>query len=197
MDFFSPAQIVGYVAFVLGITGFLQKSDFKLKLLVGGESAAYALHFFLLGNPAASGGAAVNAVRLFASAKSTSPWLAVLFIAVNLIVGYFTATTVLGWLLVVFNCIATYAAFCLRGVPMRLCFLSSTCVWLVNNVLSGSIGGTVLETCIIVANSATTLKMIRARIKRLGDEGAPATSGAHAFMLLTSEWIRTRCGKKA
>jgi hypothetical protein len=195
MDFFSSAQIVGYIAFVLGITGFLQKSDMRLKLLVGAESVAYMLHFFLLGNPAAAGGAGTNAVRLFASAKWTSPWLAVLFIAVNLIVGYFTATTAIGWLLVIFNSISTYAAFCLRGVPMRLCFLSSTAVWLVNNVLSGSIGGTVLEASIIIANSATIIRMIRAHIKRLGDEGAPASSGAHAFMLLVREWIKTHCGK--
>jgi hypothetical protein len=187
MDFFSPAQIVGYVALVLGIAGFLQKSDFKLKLLIGGESTAYMVHFFLLGNPVASAGAAVNAVRLFASTKWTAPWLAVLFIAANLIVGWLTATTVLGWTLIAFNCIATYATFLLRGVPMRLCFLSSTCVWLVNNIVSGSIGGTVLETCIVIANSTTTIGMIRAHIKRLGDAGAPATSGAHAFMVIVGE----------
>jgi hypothetical protein len=187
MDFFSPAQIVGYFAFALGVTGFLQKSDFKLKILVGSESLAYTLHFFLLGNPAASGGAAVNAVRLFASAKSTSPYLAALFIAVNLFVGAFTATTVVGWLLVIFNSIATYAAFMLRGIPMRLCFLASTLVWLINNVLSGSIGGTVLEACILIANSATIAGMIRAHVKRLGDTAAPATFGAHAFMVTVRE----------
>jgi len=81
-------------------------------------------------------------------------------------VGCFTATTTMGWLLILFNGISTYAAFCLRGVPMRLCFLASTAAWLVNNLLSGSIGGTMLETCIAIANIATVVNLLRARAAR-------------------------------
>jgi hypothetical protein len=35
---FSPAQIVGYAALVLGVSAFLQKSDKRLKVLISCES---------------------------------------------------------------------------------------------------------------------------------------------------------------
>ena len=43
---FAPAQLVGYVALVLGILAFLQRCDTRLKVLVAAESIAYTVHFF-------------------------------------------------------------------------------------------------------------------------------------------------------
>jgi hypothetical protein len=175
MAFFSTAQIVGYVALILGVAGFLQKSDLKLKLLTGSESLAYTLHFFLLGNPVASASAFVSAMRFFVSVRSRSPVLAVIFIVLNLAAGVFTATSAIGWLLVIFNCVATYGAFMLRGIPMRLSFLSSTVLWLTNNIVSGSIGGTVLESTVAVANTVTIIRMLRdGRAQDGGNSGTVA-----------------------
>jgi hypothetical protein len=71
------------------------------------------------------------------------------------------AGNVLGWLPIIAFCIATVAVFFLQGVTMRLCFLSSTLLWLVNNIASGSIGGTLLEATIAVVNVSTILRMQR------------------------------------
>ena len=59
-DAFSAAQIVGYAAFALGVGSFLQKNDRHFKLYMAGECLAYALHFFMLGNPTAMASSLVS-----------------------------------------------------------------------------------------------------------------------------------------
>ena len=53
IDWFSPAQCIGYAAFVLGVGSFMQTDDRRFKLFMAGECFAYVLHFALLGNPTA------------------------------------------------------------------------------------------------------------------------------------------------
>ena len=87
MDFTSPAQLVGYLAFVLGVIAFIQRIDWKLKTLIAVECLAYTVHFALLGNAAASLSAALSAVRMFVSLKTRSPYLAYFFLAANVVLG--------------------------------------------------------------------------------------------------------------
>ena len=42
---------------------------------------------------------------------------------------------------------------------MRLLLLVATLCWLTNNILSGSIGGTLLESTIAAVNTATTVRL--------------------------------------
>jgi len=156
---FAPVQIVGYVALVLGVAAFLQKNDVRLKVLLSGEGLAYLVHFALLGNFPASGSAGLSCVRNLVSLKSRSPWWVLVFVAANVAVGYFCAQTPVGWLPVVGSCMATAAVFWLRDIPLRLVLLVSTVSWLINNVLSGSIGGVVLEVFIATANLSTIVRM--------------------------------------
>jgi hypothetical protein len=69
----------------------------------------------------------------------------------------------LGWLPIAGGCLATAALFLMRGIPMRVVLLASTLCWLANNILSGSIGGTMLETTIACANISTMIRLFRAR----------------------------------
>ena len=172
---FSPAQLVGYVALVLGVLAFLQKSDKRLKVLISVEGVAYVIHFVLLGNYPASGSAAVSCLRTLSSIRFRSAWLMAAFIGANLMVGVVFAKGVAGWIPVVGSALATFAVFRLRGVVMRLALLACTALWLTNNILSGSLGGTLLESVIALANVTTTARMVlqRRRIRRL-----PAERGA-------------------
>ena len=165
MHFGSPAQCVGYVAFVLGVWAFSQKDDRRLKFLNASECLAYSVHFALLGNPSASASSLVSAIRSFLALKIRSPFLAALIIAVNVALGFKFATGVAGWLPVVASCSATVAVFLLRGIPMRMLLLMSTMLWLANNILSGSIGGTLLECIIGTVNTITMTRMLIARSK--------------------------------
>jgi hypothetical protein len=162
---FSPAQCLGYVAFILGVAAFLQKSDRRLKVLIAGESLVYAVHFWLLGVLPASANALTTAVRTSLSLKVRAVWLSVLFVAIHLCVGVCFAKTPAGWLTVIGSCVSTVAVFQMRGLPMRLMMLFSTGCWLANNIISHSIGGAALESVIAIANATTILRIFFANGK--------------------------------
>jgi hypothetical protein len=182
MDFFSPAQILGYVAFIFGVASFLQKSDKKLILFNASACIVYTVHFFLLGNPTASGSAFVSAVRSGIALKYKAHFLAWIFIALNIAIGAFAAKSWTGWFPVLGCCFATLGLFYMRGVGLRLMFLTSTALWLGNNILSGSIGGTALEFSIFVTNATTIVRMLlkeraSAAAERYGTDGAESVPG--------------------
>lgn len=177
MNPLSPAQVVGYLALVLGVTGFLQRDDRRLKLLIAAECFVYVVHFLLLGRPPAASSAGVSALRMLLSVWFRSPWLAAATIAVNVGLAVALDTHGTGWIPVVGSCLGAVAVFTMQGIPMRLVLLTSTALWLANNVLSGSIGGTVLESIIAAASVTTIVRMtLAARAERRGD--VPTTEGA-------------------
>jgi hypothetical protein len=159
MDYFSPAQIAGYVSLVLGVWAFLHKDDGRMKLLLSLESVVYGAHFLMLGNMAAAGSATISAARTYASIRSKSWWVAGAAVALNLAVGWKVAGRGLGWLPVLASCVATVAFFTLEGVRLRMVLLMTTLAWLVNGWVSRSVGGVVLETLIATANATTLARM--------------------------------------
>jgi hypothetical protein len=150
------------VALVLGVSAFLQRDDRRLKLLIAVECFVYVGHFMLLGRPPAASSAAVSGVRNLLSVWFRSAWLAAASVAANVAVALWLDTRGSGWIPVVGSCVGAVAVFTLEGVPMRLVLLSSTGLWLLNNVLSRSIGGVVLETLIAAASLTTISRMIAA-----------------------------------
>ena len=115
------------------------------------------------------------AVRNLTSIKSRAPiWIAV-FLVMNIAIGLVFAKSALGWLPIVASCLATVAVFRMEGVAMRSVLLVCTLLWLANNLLSGSIGGTVLEAIIAVVNAVTILSLIieRQRCVRLARQAVP------------------------
>ena len=165
MHYYSFPQCVGYVAFILGVTAFLQKNDRRLKVFVAGESFAYVAHFVLLGNFPASASAFVSGTRSLLSLKSRSPYLAGAIVAVNLGFGIVLAKTPLGWLPVIASSVGTLAVFLMQGIPMRVALFVATLLWLANNIISGSIGGTLLELVIATVNIWTMTRLFIAREK--------------------------------
>ena len=167
-DFLSPAQIVGYVAFALGVVAFLQKNDIRLKWLNAIQNIAYVAHFFLLGNSPAVVSCGLGAFRFALSVKYSNLWLALGFIVANVGLGLAVMDGPVGLLPIAGSSIATWAVFRLKGLPMRFLLLSATACWLANNILCGSIGGTLLEAFIGVANVTTICRMLAARRRERG-----------------------------
>jgi hypothetical protein len=161
MTLFSPAQVVGYVALALGITAFLQRSDQRLKLFNATQGLAYALHFVLLGNLPASASALLSSGRSFLALRYRSWLLGGAIICVNVGLGVAFSRNAAGWLPVIGSCIATMAIFTMRGVRFRCVLLVSTLLWLANNIISGSIGGTLLEVANAIINISTMIRMVR------------------------------------
>jgi hypothetical protein len=175
---FSPAQVVGYVALVLGVTGFLQRDDRRLKLFVGCECFVYVVHFTLLGRPPAASSALVSGVRTLLAVWFRSAWLAAASVAINIGLAVALSTHGAGWLPVVGSCLGAVAVFTLQGVPMRLVLLTSTSLWLANNIVSRSIGGTVLEAVIAATSISTIIRMTVAPGAAGGRSAAAKPEGA-------------------
>jgi hypothetical protein len=161
MQIFSPAQVVGYIALALGITAFLQKSDQRLKFYNASQSLVYALHFVLLGHLPACASSLVSSLRSFLALRYRSWWLGAAMIAANVGLGVAFAQSAAGWLPVIGSCIATVAIFTMQGIPFRVVLLSSTLLWLANNIITGSIGGTVLEVANAAINIWTMIRMAK------------------------------------
>lgn len=162
MGLFSPAQLVGYCALALGITAFLQKSDQRLKFFNASQGLIYALHFMLLGNLPASASSLVSSVRSFLALRYRSLALGAVIIAVNLGLGAALSRSRTGWLPVIASCLATAAIFTMRGIPLRCVLLVCTLLWLANNLITGSIGGTLLEVANATLNISTMIRIARA-----------------------------------
>ncbi len=172
MTLLSPAQLLGYLALILGVSGFLQRDDRRLKLLVAAECFVYVAHFALLGRPSASSSALVSGVRTGLSAWFRSAWLAAASVAANVGLALWLGTRGIGWIPVFGSSVEAIAVFTMRGIPMRLVLLTSTACWLANNVLAGSVGGTVLESVIAAASVTTIVRMMAA--ERAAGEIEPA-----------------------
>jgi hypothetical protein len=161
IEWFSPAQCVGYAAFVLGVGSFLQTDDRRFKLFMAGECLAYVLHFALLGNPTAVASSTMSLLRSLLALRTRSRWVMVGVIAANLALGLLLAKQPSDWLPLAASCLGTYALFQLQGVAMRLVMLCGTGLWIANNVIAGSIGGTALEVVIAGVNAVTIWRMAR------------------------------------
>jgi hypothetical protein len=161
LELFSPAQCFGYVACVVGVAAFLQKSDRRLKLMSVGQCLVYAVHFVLLGNLPASASSLISCVRSVLALKRRSPLVPALIIVINVAAGAALVKGGAGWLPIIASCAATVAIFTMQGVPLRMVLLSCTFLWLANNILSGSIGGVLLELVIAVVNASTIIRMLR------------------------------------
>jgi hypothetical protein len=169
----TPAQLFGYLAFALGVASFLQKSDRRFKWFMAGECLAYVVHFLLLGVPTAAASSGVSLVRSLLSLYTRSAWVAFAVVAVNLALGYGLATQWWNWLPLLASTIGTLALFLLHGIRMRVVMLGGTLLWIVNNVLSGSIGGTALELTILVVNCSTIWRLRAAAMLNVSGKSAP------------------------
>lgn len=161
LDWFSPAQCVGYLAFVLGVGSFLQTDDRRFKWFMAGECAAYVVHFALLGNPTAVASSVISMVRSLLALRTRAWWVAALVVTANIAFGLAVAEKPSDWLPLLASCIGTLALFLLQGIPMRLVMLCGTALWIANNILAGSIGGTALEVVVAVVNASTIVRLAR------------------------------------
>jgi len=149
------AQALGMLSFALGLFCFFQKNDARLKYVMLAVTFNNALHFALLGATTSVIAALFSAIRTAASLYSSSARIAYAFIIVGLGIGFYASSRWLDMLPVLGACIGTYALFCLSGIPMRIALLGGTLCWLINNIIVGSIGGTLLELSLLLMNIKT------------------------------------------
>ncbi len=155
------AQLVGLLSFALGIYCFYQRSDQRLRTVMLVMQINNCIHFGLLGAATSVFSSMLSVVRTGLSLRTRSPLVAWLFIALSLAIGLWMAERWQDMLPIVGSCIGTYALFCLAGIRMRIAFLIGAIFWLGNNILIGSLGGTLMESTFIVMNLRTIYKIYR------------------------------------
>lgn len=155
------AQTIGFIAFCLGVFSFVQKQDNYLRILMLAQAYTLCLHFVLMG--AFTGAIAAfitgtrNGLSVFTWAKKLSP----VFYAAILMFGWLTYQSPVDILPVFAGLMGTTAFFFLSHIPMRLTLVCASSLWLVHNIVIGSIGPSLMEAGMIVAGLYRITRMKR------------------------------------
>ncbi|WP_246615016.1 YgjV family protein [Agarivorans litoreus] len=155
------AQAFGLLSFVLGLSTFYQKDDKRLKVVMLIFNLNHVVHYLLLGSIVSALGALLSAVRTATAIHFSSKKFAFIFIAISVVSGLALADNVWQLWPIVGTVIGTYSVFVLKGIKLRIGFLLGACCWLINNILVGSIGGTLLEMSVIMMNTVTICRLYR------------------------------------
>lgn len=161
LDQYLIAQGLGFVSFALGIWAFYQKDDKKLKIIMLIFNLNHLLHFILLGSIVSALSASLAALRTATAIYISSKLVAAVFIAIGLTSGLYLADSAVDLWPMVGMMIGTYSVFVLKGIQMRIGFLMGAVCWLINNILVGSIGGTLLEATLLCVNGITVWRLLR------------------------------------
>ncbi len=157
------AQAIGMVAFAIGATAFLHSDGRRFRLHLMLFQLVLCSHFVMMGALVAAFGCGISAIRSYASTKTQSTGVMLFFIAMLWIMGLpqleysYELLTILG------SSVATWALFKTQGIQMRLLVMFNSFCWVTNNLLLGSIGGSLMELTFIIVNSLTIVRMYRAQ----------------------------------
>ncbi|MCW9710227.1 YgjV family protein [Avibacterium sp. 21-586] len=154
-------QLLGILAFILGVICFYQKNDKKLKIVMLIQNITYMSHFILLGANVAALSSLLSTLRTAMSIFVLSKYIALFFVLLGIIFGYVIADSVWQVFPIIASTIGTISLFLLKGIPMRLFMLVGSACWLINNILVGSLGGVLLESTVMVVNTITIVRLMR------------------------------------
>ena len=157
------AQWLGLLSFALGVVSFYQRDDKKLKIVMLALQFNNVLHYGLLGAWTASFSSMLSVARTGLALRTRSRRLAYLFIALSFLLGWVIGDTWTDIFPILGTSMGTYAMFCLSGIRMRLAFLLGSAFWLTNNIIVGSIGGTLLEMTIVIVNLNTIRRLYKSQ----------------------------------
>ena len=139
------AQIIGFIAFALGVTAFLQKDDKKLRLIMMAQALTLCVHFILLGRHTGAASVFVTGVRNGVSVFGWAQKIAPVFFVAVLFFGWLTYDSPVDIFPILAGVIGTTAFFYLSGIRMRLTLVLSSSMWLIHNIIVGSIGPAFME----------------------------------------------------
>ena len=160
-DLFSTAQMFGHAALLVSLVTFSRKRDTQFKGWLVGQNLLYAIHFFLMGNLAAMVGSTLSSTRTLLSLYTRSLVVIAILLTANVLLGFWVVKAAWNVIPLTATAIATVAMFRLHGLQLRCVMLLCTILWLINNILTGSIGGTAMESMIAVMSCFTIFRLRR------------------------------------
>lgn len=167
-DYFSFAQIWGYVALVTYVLAYLIHDDKKLKLAFSASNVFWILHYWMVDAQTAAVTTVIITLRNLLSLNAAEKpvrwkfWNAVFFSLCLVLAG---ALTWAGWtsvIAVAATIAVTWAMFFTTGIKMRLIFLATDIGWLAHALLVTSYSGMIYAIGSVFTNLYTVLHM-RAR----------------------------------
>jgi hypothetical protein len=154
-------QGIGFLAFLVALYAFSRTSDKQLKVGQAAQNFILALHFYLLGAGTAASMSVLTGIRSSLSVYQNLKVFAPLFLAVYLIIGFYTFEELVDVLPVMSALLGTTAVFYLSNVKMRLIMMLSTTLWIIHNALVVSIGPLLMEMTILVITARATYQLWR------------------------------------
>lgn len=127
---------------------------------------SHAIHYAMMGATTACIGATLAIVRTGVSIKTSSTAVAYVFMLITLIFGLLIKDVWTDMLPIAGSIIGTYAVFVLEGIKMRVAFLIGATCWLINNLLIGSIGLSLLEAVLVGVNIITIYRLTKEQAQK-------------------------------
>jgi hypothetical protein len=158
-------QLVSLIALGFCIVGFASKRDDRLMVLLISANVAFALQFALFGSWTAAVLSLLVIGRIMLARRYLGSWRVMLAVlAVNFVAAALTWRSPVDFLAIAAAIFGTVGMFMLRGIPMRLMLMGAAIAWMLNNIVIGSVGGTLAEGMVVVTNLITIYRL--ARMKR-------------------------------
>ncbi|MFC3191772.1 YgjV family protein [Pseudocitrobacter faecalis] len=154
------AQGVGVLAFLIGITTFINRDERRFKFQLSLQCDDWRA-FFLMGAIPAGMSAELNVIRTLISVYTRRIWVMFVFIALTLILGLSKLHHAMELLPIAGTVASTWALFRCKGLSVRCVMWCSTACWVIHNFWLGSIGGTMIEGSFLVMNGLNIIRFWR------------------------------------
>ena len=159
-------QLAGLVALAFCIAGFANKNDDRLMVLLISANVAFALMFAFFESWTASALTVLVILRITLARKYQGNWQIMLaMLAVNLVVAWATWKSITDVFPLAAAVFGTVGMFMLRGIPLRIVLGFAALAWMLNNIVIGSVGGTLAEGMVLVTNIITIIRLYRLQKK--------------------------------
>ena len=157
-------QLFGMIALVICLVAFSSRNDDRLLVLLISANVAFALQFAFFSSWTAAALTVLVIVRIVLARRFTgSQWVMWMVLAANGVAATLTWQSWVDVFALTAATLGTIAMFQLRGMAMRVVLGAAAFAWMLNNLIIGSIGGTLAEGLMFIANIITIVRMARAR----------------------------------
>ena len=159
-------QFFGLVALAICLVAFASKQDDRLMVLLISANVAFALQFMFFASWTAAVLTLLVIVRIVLARRfvGSHKVLAAVLVA-NCLAAVLTWQHWVDVFPLIAATLGSLSMFLLRGIAMRVGLGLAELAWMLNNLLIGSIGGTLAEGLVVVTNAITIWRMLRARRK--------------------------------
>lgn len=159
-------QICGLIALGFCIAGFANKNDDRLMVLLISANVAFALMFAFFQSWTAAALTVLVILRIALARKFQGSWrIMAVILAINLLVAAVTWQVPTDIFPLTAAVLGTVGMFMLRGIPLRIVLGLAALSWMLNNIVIGSVGGTLAEGMVLVTNVITIIRLHRLRKK--------------------------------